>query len=222
MELPLYYHYSQVHPDPGWSDGTQLATEEGCSSGLSNSSNNEAVVLNPLGRMIADTAKDEKPKQFRNNKNHTIATWNVRTMNQGKLEVVTNEMDRINLDILGISEMKWTGCGDFRYGDHTVYYSGQIDGKDAIQAVKTLPGADCGTDHVLLHATIKGKEIKERWKQYTQCLYSRDADISNDFTEEEFTEEPEPTLAEIEHAIKEVACNKAPGIDNIPIELQSI
>ena len=65
----------------------------------------------------------------------------------------------------------------------------------------------------------EGKEIQERWKQYTQRLYSRDEKISNDFTEEEFTEEPEPTLAEIEHAIRELACNKAPGIDNIPIEL---
>ena len=65
----------------------------------------------------------------------------------------------------------------------------------------------------------KGKVIQERWKQYTQRLYSRDADISDDFTEEEFTEEPEPTLAEIENAIKELACNKAPGIDNITIEL---
>ena len=65
----------------------------------------------------------------------------------------------------------------------------------------------------------EGKEIQERWKQYTQRLYSRDGDISDDFTEEEFTEEPEPTLAEIEHAIKELACNKAPSIVNIPIEL---
>ncbi|XP_065066112.1 craniofacial development protein 2-like [Rhopilema esculentum] len=123
--MPVSSKIARVPGDvPLRSDGTQLATEEGCSSGLSNSSNNEAVVLNPLGRMIADTAEDEKPQQFHNNKNHTIATWNVRTMNQGKLEVVTNEMDRINLDILGISEMKWTGCGDFRYDDHTVYYSG--------------------------------------------------------------------------------------------------
>ena len=41
-------------------------------------------------------------------------------MNQAKLEVVTNEMDRINLDILGISKLKWTWSGEFRYGDHTV------------------------------------------------------------------------------------------------------
>ena len=72
------------------SDGTQLATEKGCSSGMSNSSNNEAAELNPQRRTTADAAGKEKPKQLHINKNHTIATWNVRTMNQGKLEVVTN------------------------------------------------------------------------------------------------------------------------------------
>ena len=105
-------------------DGTQLATEEGCSSDMSNSSNNEAAILNPQGRTTADAAGKEKPKQLHINKNHTIVTWNVRTMNQGKLEVVTNEMDRINLDIHRISKLKWTGSGEFRYGDHTVFYSG--------------------------------------------------------------------------------------------------
>ena len=45
-------------------------------------------------------------------------------MNQGKLEVVANEMDRIDLDILGVSELKWTGSGEFTYGYHTMFYSG--------------------------------------------------------------------------------------------------
>ena len=44
---------------------------------------------------------------------HCIGTWNVRSMNQGKLEVVKQEMARVNLDILGISELKWTGMGEF-------------------------------------------------------------------------------------------------------------
>ena len=44
-----------------------------------------------------------------------IATWNVRSMNQGKLEVVKQEMARVNIDILGISELKWTGMGEFNF-----------------------------------------------------------------------------------------------------------
>ena len=46
-------------------------------------------------------------------------------MNQGKLEVVKQEMTRVNVDILGISELKWTGMGEFNSDDHYIYYCGQ-------------------------------------------------------------------------------------------------
>ena len=46
-------------------------------------------------------------------------------MNQGKLEVVKQEMARVNVDILGISELKWTGMGEFNSDDHYIYYYGQ-------------------------------------------------------------------------------------------------
>ena len=46
-------------------------------------------------------------------------------MNQGKLEVVKQEMARVNVDILGISELKWTGLGEFNSDDHNIYYCGQ-------------------------------------------------------------------------------------------------
>ena len=47
------------------------------------------------------------------------------SMNQGKLEVVKQEMARVNVDILGISELKWTGMGEFNSDDHYIYYCGQ-------------------------------------------------------------------------------------------------
>ena len=56
---------------------------------------------------------------------YCIGTWNVRFMNQGKLEVVKQEMARVNVDILGISELKWTGVGEFNSDDHYIYYCGQ-------------------------------------------------------------------------------------------------
>ena len=56
---------------------------------------------------------------------YCIGTWNVRSTNQGKLEVVKQEMARVNTDILGISELKWTGMGEFNSDDHYIYYSGQ-------------------------------------------------------------------------------------------------
>ena len=54
-----------------------------------------------------------------------IGTWNVRSMNQGKLEVVKQKIARVNIDILGISELKWTGMGEFNSNDHYIYYCGQ-------------------------------------------------------------------------------------------------
>ena len=54
-----------------------------------------------------------------------LGTWNVRSMNQGKLEMVKQEMPRVNVDILGMSELKWTGMGEFNSDDHYIYYCGQ-------------------------------------------------------------------------------------------------
>ena len=54
-----------------------------------------------------------------------IGTYNVRSMNQGKLEVVKQEMERVNVDILGISKLKWTGMGEFNSDDHYISYCGQ-------------------------------------------------------------------------------------------------
>ena len=53
---------------------------------------------------------------------YCIGTWNVRSMNQGKLEVVKQEMARVNVDILGIRELKWTAMGEFNSDDHYIYY----------------------------------------------------------------------------------------------------
>ena len=52
-------------------------------------------------------------------------TWNVRSLNHGKLELVKQEMARVNVDILRISKLKWTGMGEFNSDDHYIYYCGQ-------------------------------------------------------------------------------------------------
>ena len=56
---------------------------------------------------------------------YCMGTWNVRSMNQGKLEVVKQEMARVNIDILGTSELRWTEMGEFTSDDHYIYYCGQ-------------------------------------------------------------------------------------------------
>ena len=54
-----------------------------------------------------------------------MVTWNVRSMNQGKLEVVKQEMARVNVDIIEISELRGTGMGEFNSDDHYIYYCGK-------------------------------------------------------------------------------------------------
>ena len=56
---------------------------------------------------------------------YCIGTWNVRSMNQGKLDMVKQEMERVNINIIGISELKWTGTGKFNSDDHCIYYCRQ-------------------------------------------------------------------------------------------------
>ena len=56
---------------------------------------------------------------------YCIGTWNVRPMNQGKLEVVKQQMARVSIHILGISKLKWTRMGKFNSDDHYIYYCGQ-------------------------------------------------------------------------------------------------
>ena len=52
---------------------------------------------------------------------HCIGTWNVMSMNEGNFKVVKQEMARVNINILGISELKWTGKGEFNSDDHYIY-----------------------------------------------------------------------------------------------------
>ena len=56
---------------------------------------------------------------------YCIGTWNVRSMNQGKLEVIQQGMARVNIDILGFSELKWSRMGEFNLDDHCIYYLGK-------------------------------------------------------------------------------------------------
>ena len=74
----------------------------------------------PIVDMTGDGSKVRCYKE-----QYCIDTWNVRSMNQGKLEVIKQEMARVNINILGVSELKWTGMGEFNSDDHYVYYLGK-------------------------------------------------------------------------------------------------
>ena len=122
--------------------GAQYATGD---QWRNNSRKNEGMV--PKQKQYPDvdvTGDRSKVRSWKDQ--YCIGTWNVRSMNQGKLEVVKQEMVRVNINILGISELKWTGMGEFNSDDHYIYYCGQEslrrNGVDIIVKKKSL---NCST-----------------------------------------------------------------------------
>ena len=89
-----------------------------------NSRKKEEMEPRQKQHLVVDVTGDRSKVQCCKEK-YCIGTWNVRSMNQGKLEVVKQEVARVNIDILGISKLKWTGMGEFNSDDHYIYYCGQ-------------------------------------------------------------------------------------------------
>ena len=90
-----------------------------------NSRKNEGMEPNQKKYPAVDVTSD-RSKVRCCKEQYCIGIWNVRSMNQGKLKVVKQEMARMNVNILGISsELKWTGMGEFNSQDHYIYYFGQ-------------------------------------------------------------------------------------------------
>ena len=101
--------------------GAQYATgEEWRNNSRKNEETKPKLKQHPVVDVTGDGSKVRCCKE-----QHFIETWNVRSMNQGKLEGVKKEMARVNINILGIGELKWTGMGEFNSDDHYIYYCGQ-------------------------------------------------------------------------------------------------
>ena len=101
--------------------GAQYATGD---QWRNNSRKNEGMEPKQEQHPVVDVTGDRSKVQCRKQQ-YCIGTWNVRSMNQGKLEVVKQEMARVNVHILGISKLKWTGMGEFNSDDRYIYYCGQ-------------------------------------------------------------------------------------------------
>ena len=101
--------------------GTQYATGD---QWRSNSRKNEGMEPKQKQHPVVDVTGD-RSKVRCCKKQYCIGTWNIRSMNQGKLEVVKQEMERVNVNILVISELRWTRMGEFNSDDHFIYYCGQ-------------------------------------------------------------------------------------------------
>ena len=100
--------------------GTQYATGDECKN---NSRKNEGMEPKETSLAVDVTGDGSKVQCCK--EQCCIGTWNVRSVNQGKLEVFRQEMAKVNIDILGISELKQTGLGEFNSDDHHIYYCGQ-------------------------------------------------------------------------------------------------
>ena len=103
--------------EPPCLEGVQYATGEEWRRTTHSPRKNEAVRPKEKWHSVVDVSGD-KSKIWCCKEQYCIGTWNVRSMNQGKLDVVKQEMVRININILGISELKWTGVGQFNPDDH--------------------------------------------------------------------------------------------------------
>ena len=100
---------------PGRSVGIQYATgEEWRNNTRKNEETEPKQKQHPVVNVTGDESKVQCCKE-----QYCIGTWNARSMNQGKLEVVKQEMARVNIDILGTSELKWPGMGEFNSDDHS-------------------------------------------------------------------------------------------------------
>ena len=84
---------------------------------------NEEMEPKQKQHLVINVTGDESKVRYCKDQ-YCIGTWNVRSMNQGKLEVVKQEIARVNIDIFGISELKWTGVDEFNSDDHYIYYCG--------------------------------------------------------------------------------------------------
>ena len=89
-----------------------------------NSRKNEEMEPKPKQHPVVNGTGDRSKIQCCKEQ-YCLGTWNVRSMNQGILEMVKQEVARVNINVLGISEHKWTGMGEFNSDDHYIYFCGQ-------------------------------------------------------------------------------------------------
>jgi len=116
-----------------------------------NSTINDIMYGNDLiGEVILGRRPNKVPQVVtKRNPCSMIGTWNVRTLLQtGKLENLKIELKRLKIDILGISEMRWNGQGDFISRDYKVIYSGGYNGRNRVGIILNKKWAQCVKNHI--------------------------------------------------------------------------
>ena len=136
--------------------GAQYATGE---QWRNNSRKNEETEPKQKQHPVVDVTGDGSKVQCCKEQ-YCIGTWNARSMNQGKLQAVDQEMARVNIDILGISELKWTGVGEFNSNDHYIYYCGQ----ESIRSKWSSPHSREGNGTPLQYSCLENPMDGRAWK----------------------------------------------------------
>ena len=113
--------YITLKDEPSRSVGVQYATRD---KWRNNSKENEEMESKRKQYPVVDVTGHGSKVQCCKEQ-YCIGTWSVRSMSQSKLEVVKQEMARVHIDILGISELQWTKMGEFNWDDHYISYCGQ-------------------------------------------------------------------------------------------------
>ena len=114
---------STLQDEPPGSEGVQYDTGEEWT--VTNSSRKNEVAGQKRKQHSAANVSGGESKVRCWKEQDCVGTWNVRSMNQGKLDVVKQEMARLDINILGISDLKWMGMGEFSSDDHYIYFCGQ-------------------------------------------------------------------------------------------------
>ena len=128
-----------------------------------NSRRNEGMEPKQKQYPVVDVTGD-RSKVWCYKEQYCTGTWNVRSMNQGKLAVVKQEMVRLNVDILGISKLKWTGMGEFNSDDNYIYYCGQESLRRNGVAIIANKRVQCNTWIAMI---LNGLP----WKQRSLCHF---------------------------------------------------
>ncbi|XP_061463081.1 craniofacial development protein 2-like isoform X2 [Rhineura floridana] len=169
--VPKMQHEIVLEDETPSSDGTQQATVEEQQASTSSTVTNDRTgsKLNESPEADAHTCEWRVQSCMK----HTIGTWNVRSMNHRKLEIVKQEMERIDIAILGQPKRRlytWTSPNG-QYRNQIDYIIGRRRWKSSILSAKTRPGSECGTDHKLLISEIKVK-LKKNEKAITMPKYN--------------------------------------------------
>ncbi|KAF7252011.1 Calmodulin, partial [Varanus komodoensis] len=237
---------TMLEDEPLRSEGVQCATGEEQRTSTSSTKKNEATGSKPKGHSVANVSGGERRVRCCKDL-YSIGTWNVRSMNQGKLDVVKQEMTRLNIDILGISELKWTGIGEFNSDDHQVYYCGQeslrrngvafivnkkckeTEANNRIGKTRDL-FKKVGDMKGMFHAKMgmikdqngrdltEAEENKKRRQDYTEELYRKDLNVPDNHDGVVADLKPDILECEVKWALGSLSNNKASGGDSIPAD----